>query len=77
MQTRTEASDYLVEMAKRCAEPYIALPAIRAILLTGSVAEGVSDFYSRASTRSVLRRAAARRSTGGSSGATATWIASR
>ena len=46
MQTRTEASDYLVELAKRCAEPYIALPAIRAILLTGSAAEGVSDFYS-------------------------------
>lgn len=46
MDARTEASDYLVKLAKRNAEAYIALPSIRAILLTGSAAEGVSDRYS-------------------------------
>ncbi|MEO8394455.1 MAG: hypothetical protein ABI700_15790 [Chloroflexota bacterium] len=41
-----EASQYLIELARRLAQPYIALPEIRAIILTGSASEGVSDFYS-------------------------------
>src|SRR5664279_3624254 len=42
----TEASQYLIDLARRLAQPYAALPEIRAIILTGSASEGVSDFYS-------------------------------
>lgn len=42
----TEASQYLVELAHRLARPYLALPQIRAAILTGSASEGESDFYS-------------------------------
>lgn len=42
----TEASRYLVALAERIAERYVAATGLRAILLTGSAAEGVSDFYS-------------------------------
>jgi hypothetical protein len=42
----TEASTYLLEMAKCNADAYIALPQTRAAMVTGSVAECLSDFYS-------------------------------
>ena len=42
----SEASQYLIELAHRLAQPYIALPELQAIVLTGSASEGVSDFYS-------------------------------
>ncbi len=41
-----EASQYLLTLAKRNAQAYAALPGIKAIMLTGSAAEGSSDFYS-------------------------------
>src|SRR5262249_38206755 len=42
----TAASQYLVALARRNAQAYAALPDIRAIIVTGSSAQGVSDFYS-------------------------------
>ncbi len=42
----TEASLYLRDLARKIAQPYIALPTIRAALVSGSSAEGVSDFNS-------------------------------
>src|SRR5664279_1923964 len=42
----TEASLYLISLARQLAQVYTTLPTIRAILLTGSASEGVSDFYS-------------------------------
>jgi hypothetical protein len=42
----TAASRYLVALAGRLAKVYVAETAPRAILLTGSAAEGVSDSYS-------------------------------
>jgi len=42
----TEASQYLINLGRKVAQPYAALPEIRAIVLTGSASEGVSDFYS-------------------------------
>ncbi len=42
----TEASRYLIALAKQNAQVYAALPTLRAILLTGSASEGESDFYS-------------------------------
>lgn len=42
----TEASDYLLTVARRIAEVYTTLPAIRAIIVTGSAVEGLSDYYS-------------------------------
>ncbi len=42
----TPASQILRDLAARLAQPYAALPQTRAILLSGSAAEGVSDFYS-------------------------------
>jgi hypothetical protein len=42
----TEASGYLVALAARIAAAYVAQTRPRAILLTGSAAEGVSDYYS-------------------------------
>lgn len=42
----TEASLYLHKLAARLVQPYLAMPELRAIILTGSAAEGISDFYS-------------------------------
>ena len=46
MEEPTAASRYLGGLAARLAEVYVAETAPRAILLTGSAAEGVSDAYS-------------------------------
>lgn len=43
---RTPQSDYLLELGKRILEPYTRLPNARAAMITGSVAEGISDHYS-------------------------------
>ena len=45
-QANKQASQYLRVLAKRNARAYMALPNIRAIIVTGSSVEGVSDFYS-------------------------------
>ncbi len=45
-QTPTEASHYLLTLAQRNAAVWTAYPSARAAMVTGSVAEGVSDFYS-------------------------------
>jgi hypothetical protein len=42
----TEASAYLRDLARRLAHFYAELPETRAILLSGSASEGVSDFFS-------------------------------
>ncbi|MGB0386510.1 MAG: hypothetical protein ACPGWR_17010 [Ardenticatenaceae bacterium] len=42
----TEASQYLLALAQDIAEPYSELPMTRAVMVTGSVAKGLSDFYS-------------------------------
>lgn len=42
----TEASRYLIELAARIATGYVAQTGPRAILLTGSAAEGLSDSFS-------------------------------
>jgi hypothetical protein len=41
-----QASQYLLGLAKRNAGAYISLPQTRALIVTGSAAEGMSDFYS-------------------------------
>ena len=41
-----QASQYLLKLATRNAQAYSALPRTRAVIVTGSAAEGVSDFYS-------------------------------
>ncbi len=41
-----EASRYLLALAKRNARVYVALPNTKAIILVGSAAEEMSDFYS-------------------------------
>jgi hypothetical protein len=46
MNRRTPQSDYLLELGKKILKPYTLLPNARAAMITGSVAEGVSDFYS-------------------------------
>jgi hypothetical protein len=46
IETITEASAYLRELAKRSAQVYATLPTCRAIMLTGSAAEGISDYAS-------------------------------
>ena len=46
MHTRTPQSDYLLALGKKLLEPYTLLPNARAAMITGSSAEGVSDFYS-------------------------------
>ncbi len=46
MHDLTDASRYLLRLAARLAKPYADLPETRAILVTGSASEGVSDFYS-------------------------------
>ncbi len=42
----TAASDYLRKLANKSIQVYKAMPTCRAILLTGSASEGVSDEYS-------------------------------
>lgn len=42
----TTASNYLVSLARRLAAGYASLPGLRAFMVTGSAAEGKSDFYS-------------------------------
>jgi hypothetical protein len=42
----TAASHYLVSLARRLAAGYATLPGLRAFMVTGSAAEGKSDFYS-------------------------------
>jgi hypothetical protein len=42
----TTASEYLVSLACRLAAGYATLPGLRAFMVTGSAAEGKSDFYS-------------------------------
>ena len=42
----TEASQYLLSLARRVATPYQALPQARASMVTGSVADGLSDYFS-------------------------------
>jgi hypothetical protein len=42
----SQASDYILGLARRMAPIYAANPRARAILVTGSVAEGLSDYYS-------------------------------
>jgi hypothetical protein len=42
----TEASQHLIALAKRNAEIYKTLPELRALIVTGSSVEGVSDYYS-------------------------------
>jgi hypothetical protein len=42
----TQASDYLLGIAKRIARAHADIPGARASMVTGSVAEGKSDFYS-------------------------------
>jgi hypothetical protein len=42
----TPASHYLVSLARRLAAGYAILPGLRAFMVTGSAAEGKSDFYS-------------------------------
>lgn len=41
-----EASQYLLTLGERNAQAYASLPSTRAIIITGSASEGVSDFYS-------------------------------
>jgi hypothetical protein len=43
---RTPQSDYLLQLGIRLLKPYAALPTARAAMVTGSAAEGVSDFHS-------------------------------
>lgn len=45
-QERTAQSDYLLRLGRRILAPYTRLPAARAAMITGSVAEGISDHYS-------------------------------
>lgn len=46
LKRRTPQSDYLVALGRTLLEPYVALPSTRAAMITGSAAEGVSDFHS-------------------------------
>ena len=43
---RTQESDYLLGLGRRILFPYTRLPTVRAAMITGSSAEGVSDHYS-------------------------------
>jgi hypothetical protein len=42
----TEESKYLLKLAQHIAQAYIERPGIQAVMVTGSVAEGLSDRYS-------------------------------
>lgn len=46
MDSRTPQSDYLLGLGRRLLQPYTELPTARAAMITGSVAEGLSDYYS-------------------------------
>jgi hypothetical protein len=46
LNERDITREYLLGLARRNAAAYTCIPSIRAIILTGSVAEGVCDFYS-------------------------------
>src|SRR5258708_10329088 len=46
MNEAPAASQYLLALARRNARAYAALPDTRAIIVTGSSVEGLSDFYS-------------------------------
>lgn len=41
-----DASQYLYTLSEQIAQPYIALPTMRAAMVTGSVAKGLADTYS-------------------------------
>ena len=41
-----QASQYLLALARRNARAYAAIPRAKAVMVTGSVAEGESDCYS-------------------------------
>jgi hypothetical protein len=43
---RTPQSDYLLQLGRRLLAPYTRVPTARAAMITGSAAEGVSDFFS-------------------------------
>lgn len=45
-ETRTPQSDYLLALGKRLLDPYTRLPGARAAMITGSAAEGISDYFS-------------------------------
>ncbi|MEG3846015.1 hypothetical protein QT971_03200 [Microcoleus sp. herbarium19] len=42
----TDTAQYLLELAKRNVKPYIANPKTKAVMVSGSVAEGLCDRYS-------------------------------
>lgn len=42
----TPASNYLLDLAGKIAEPYTTLPTLRAAMVTGSSAKGLSDYHS-------------------------------
>lgn len=42
----TRESDFLLDLAHRIVQPYTELPTIRAAMVTGSAAKGLSDSYS-------------------------------
>lgn len=42
----TPASQYLVALAEQIIQPYTQLPTVRAAMITGSAAKGLSDYYS-------------------------------
>lgn len=42
----TPASKYLLELAHQIVQPYTELPTVRAAMVTGSSAKGLSDYYS-------------------------------
>lgn len=44
--SRTPQSNYLLELGRKILQPYTKLPNARAAMITGSVAEGISDHYS-------------------------------
>lgn len=42
----TPESQYLTQLAQQITEPYTALPTLKAVMITGSAAKGLSDQYS-------------------------------
>ncbi|MEO8304873.1 MAG: hypothetical protein ABI724_12205, partial [Betaproteobacteria bacterium] len=42
----TEATRYLLRIARRIARGHAGIPGVRASMVTGSVAQGKSDFHS-------------------------------
>ena len=45
-QSMTDRTQYLLELAKRNVKAYIANPKTKAVMVAGSVAEGLCDEYS-------------------------------